>query len=384
MIRVGIDASNIISGGGLTHLVEILNNVQIDKVGIDSIEVWASQNTLSFLPEKEGVVLRHHPWLDQNLLKRGLWQRFKLTAVARDHYDLLFVPGGSYLGSFRPFVTMNRNLQPFDQDAIDRYSWSPQKLRIQLLSVIQKYTYKQAEGVIFLSDEARKITLENLDRVSFDTRIVPHGIAQKFFKKPRIQKPIGEYSFTSPMRLLYVSTINLYKHQWNVIETVAHLREKGYPVVLDLIGNIKNKQAGKRFWDAVKKYDPNNEFIFYHGSRDQDQLIKDYHNADIAVFASSCETFGQILLESMASGLPVACADRSAMPEILQESGVYFDPENVSSLIDALEKYIGDTELRNKMAHSAYKRARNFSWDKCAEDTFSYLSQITKQYYSTN
>jgi glycosyltransferase involved in cell wall biosynthesis len=255
------------------------------------------------LPEKEGVVLRHHPWLDQNLLKRGLWQRYKLTAVARDHYDLLFVPGGSYLGSFRPFVTMNRNLQPFDQDAIDRYSWSPQKLRIQLLSIIQKYTYKQAEGVIFLSDEARKITLENLDLVSFDTRIVPHGIAQKFFKKPRIQKPIGEYSFTSPMRLLYVSTINLYKHQWNVIEAVAYLREKGYPVVLDLIGSIKNKQAGKKFWDAVNTHDSNKEFVFYHGSRDQDQLINDYHNSDIAVFASSCETFGQILLESMASGL---------------------------------------------------------------------------------
>ena len=47
----------------------------------------------------------------------------------------------------------------------------------------------------------------------------------------------------------------------------------------------------------------------------------------------------------MASGIPIACSNRGPMPEILRDGGIYFDPENVDSIKDALELMINDTEM---------------------------------------
>lgn len=379
MSRVGIDASNIISGGGLTHLVEILNNVQIGKTNIDSIEVWASQNTLSYLPEKEKIILRHHPWLDQSLLKRGLWQRYKLTAVARDHYDLLFVPGGSYLGTFRPFVTMNRNLLPFDDEVRKRYGFSKQFLRLYLLEKMQSRTFRKSDGVIFLTQEALRLTEQKIGRAVENSRIIPHGISKKFYQLPREHDPIRLYSKQRPFRILYVSSVTVYKHQWKVIEAVNRLRNDGLPVVLDLVGPITTPQGKRLLNNAMEQYDPDREYVYFHGKKNHDELLDFYRQANLFVFASSCETFGQILLEAMASGLPISCSDRSGMPEVLKDCGLYFDPEDPSSIYKSMKQFISSVGLREKMSTAAYQEAKSYSWEQCAQNTFQFITEVYKQ-----
>ena len=58
------------------------------------------------------------------------------------------------------------------------------------------------------------------------------------------------------------------------------------------------------------------------------ELHSEYKDADLGVFASSCENLPIILIEKMASGLPIACSNKGPMPEVLGSAGVYFDPEN--------------------------------------------------------
>ena len=79
-----------------------------------------------------------------------------------------------------------------------------------------------------------------------------------------------------------------------------------------------------------------------------------YQKADIAVFASSCETFGQILIEYMAAGLPVACSNKSAMPELLGDAGVYFEPEQPEDIARVLHEMVISPNLRAKKAKASY------------------------------
>ena len=58
-----------------------------------------------------------------------------------------------------------------------------------------------------------------------------------------------------------------------------------------------------------------------------DDLHQKYLDADLGLFASSCENMPNILLETMGAGLPIACSNRQPMPEILKNGGEYFDPE---------------------------------------------------------
>lgn len=375
-MRIGIDGSNISSGGGVTHLSEILNALDLSEFGIQEIEVWSIQGTLSKILERDGITLKNDPVIESNLINRLYWQQKKLSDIASERYDILYVPGGSYLGSFQPFVTMNRNLQPFDIETRRRYNLSFQKMRLSLLEKVQAKTYRNAAGVIFLSREAKELTTKKIGNRIENTEIVPHGIANKFFKEPGKIQSNDSYSFDKPFEFLYASRINVYKHQWNVIEAIKKLREEGYPIVLKLVGNIENKQSEKLFSVARKRFDPKNEFVMHYGRTTQEELLKFYHSADAFVFASSCETFGQVLLEAMASALPIACAERSAMPEILKDNGVYFNPEDPISIAASLRKLMESKALREELSILAYKEARTYSWKRCAEQTFGFIKEV--------
>ena len=81
----------------------------------------------------------------------------------------------------------------------------------------------------------------------------------------------------------------------------------------------------------------------------------------------------------MAAGLPTACSECSAMPEILSNTGLYFDIHDTNSIVEVLYRLIKSPELRTKKAKVAHKIAKNYSWDKCANDTFGFFANIVKK-----
>ena len=126
----------------------------------------------------------------------------------------------------------------------------------------------------------------------------------------------------------------------------------------------------------ITKYPELKNKVKYYGEVDYYELPKHYKQADIFVFASLCETFGIILLEAMASGLPIACSNRSSMPDLLGNAGVYFDPNEAKSIKDALTTLIQDKKMSDALAFKASERTKSFSWDRCANETFAYLTEL--------
>jgi glycosyltransferase involved in cell wall biosynthesis len=374
-MRVGIDASNIRVGGGVTHLIELLKAAKPEEYGIYRVVVWTNQKTLNQLPAKPWLETVRVPFLDRGLPLRLYWQKCKLPNLAKHNCDVLFVPGGNYSGSFRPFVTMYRNMLLFETAEMRRYGISRTFFRLVLLRIAQQSTFEQADALIFLTKYAREIVQNCLGELPRDNTIIPHGVNEQFRRKPSLQKEISEYSLANPFRLLYVSIVDLYKHQWYVVEAVAQLRDEGIPIAIELVGSAY-PPAWKRLQKVIDNVDPTGECIRYLGSVPYSELPTLYHNADAFVFASSCENMPNILLEAMASGLPIACSKRSPMPEILDDAGLYFDPEKPTEIADALRTLIKDSSVRKTLAMKAYNRALNYSWERCAQETFSFLAQV--------
>jgi glycosyltransferase involved in cell wall biosynthesis len=374
---LGINASNIRHGGGVTHLVELLHAANPSKYGFDKVIIWGSSTTLNKIPEREWLLKVDDPLLNQSLLYRVYWQRFRLNRlVVQAGCDLLFVPGGSDASSFQPIVTMSQNLLPFEWQELRRYGWSLMTLKLLILRITQSRTFLKASGVIFLTEYAKSKVLEVIGDIHGENRVISHGINTRFFTLPRPQLQPNEFNVQYPCRIIYVSIIDVYKHQWHVAKAVAALRAEGMPIILDLIGSPGS--ATKRLAKTIKEIDPNRIFIHYHGAIPYEKLHEFYTSANIGVFASSCETFGQILTEAMSAGLPLTCSNLSAMPELLGDSGVYFDPEQPTEIANAIRQLFYSAELRAELAISAYQKAKLYSWDRCANETFEFLEIVAK------
>jgi glycosyltransferase involved in cell wall biosynthesis len=379
-LTVCIDATNLRRGGGVTHLVEMLSIVSPRSYGITKVVVWGGVDTLNIIPDRKWLEKINPSELNRGLFKRTYWQRFKLADAARAvSCDVLFAPGGSYSANFHPVVTMSRNMLPFEWAELRRYGWSRLALKLLLLRWVQSRTFHRADGMIFLTEYARQGVLKVTGPLSASTAIIPHGLNSRFQIAPKAQRPISEYSHTKPYRVLYVSIIDQYKHQWHVVEAVAALRQEGYPLVLDLIGPAYTP-ALARLQETLARLDPEGSWVRYHGAIPFEALHQHYADADAGLFASSCENMPNILLETMASGLPVACSNRGPMPEVLGDDGVYFDPEQPRDIARALHELLDSPQLRTELAHASYERAQQFSWQRCADETFGFLAAVAKQW----
>lgn len=81
----------------------------------------------------------------------------------------------------------------------------------------------------------------------------------------------------------------------------------------------------------------------------------------------------------MSFGLPIACSNLGPMPEVLGEAGVFFDPLDPDSIAEALKKLILDTNLRERLSTAAQERAKLYSWQASAWNTFGLLHEIGKR-----
>ena len=91
-----------------------------------------------------------------------------------------------------------------------------------------------------------------------------------------------------------------------------------------------------------------------------------YALADAVVFPSLYEGFGLPVLEAMARGVPVACSDRSSLPEVAGDAALLFDPEDVDAIRQALERLLRDPALADRLREAGRARAATFTWKRTA------------------
>jgi glycosyltransferase involved in cell wall biosynthesis len=377
-MHLAIDASNIRQGGGVTHLAQLLSAANPVDSGITAVTVWACAATSAQLPAPPWLTKLSPAWTEAGLFKRMLGQQLMLgREMASRSCDVLFSPGGTApLRAGLPVVTMSQNMLPFEPEEAIRFGrWSWMRLKMWLLRQSQGRSFKQADGLIFLTQYARGRVCRWLGRGQGLHALIPHGIEPRFAAYPKPQRTLNNYSFERPFAFLYVSILMPYKHQIEVARAASVLRQAGCPVRVKFIGADWGRY-GQEFRKALRQLDPGEEFLVWPGAMPFSSLHSEYQDADAFVFASSCENLPNILIEAMAAGLPIACSKSGPMPEVLGNAGVYFDPMQSQDIAKAMRTLVDSAELRERLAVRAKELSCAYSWKRCAIDTFEFIAAV--------
>ena len=94
-----------------------------------------------------------------------------------------------------------------------------------------------------------------------------------------------------------------------------------------------------------------------------------YALADVFVFPSLHEGFGLPVLEAMRRGVPVACSDRSSLPEVAGDAALLFDPGDARAITAAIERVLGDRAEAARLRAAGIARAALFTWAATARGT---------------
>ena len=245
---------------------------------------------------------------------------------------------------------------------MERYKYSLAWLRLYVIKYVQAWSLKRSNSVVFLTKYASKIIQDftgPLEKYCY----IPHGVGSNFHKERKL-KNFPNY-LNDSIKCIYVSNIAPYKHQKHVIRALKALRKKGYKISLELVGE------NMKYINSIKKEIAyQDDWIKMYGHVDQRELPNLISDSDIFIFASSCENMPNTLVEGMAIGIPIACSNRGPMPEILENGGLYFDPEDNLSIYKSIEEIILNHNLRKQIASEAKKLSKQYSWKKCSDKTF--------------
>jgi glycosyltransferase involved in cell wall biosynthesis len=168
--------------------------------------------------------------------------------------------------------------------------------------------------------------------------------------------------------LLAVSDIYVQKNFKNLLLAMSelipnnpdiHLKIAGRPIDLEYVQELEAIVREKKLQDHVT----------FLGGLDVDALIILYQECGLFVFPSTVETFGNPLVEAMACGAPIASSNAAAMPEVLGDAGLYFNPNEVDDIRKTISKLLMDQDLRHSISQLAEARSHEFSWEKTEDKT---------------
>lgn len=371
MYKIHIDATNIKAGGGLTHLKKIVENNSLDNESINLI----GGNWLNAIDDRKNVSKDIYAKEFSNIFNQEFFKIFKLKSILNKG-TISFIPGGTFSSKIVNYISMSQNMLVFEKDERNRFPKSFTWLRYLLLEKLQVKSFKNSKGVIYISEYAKNY-IEN--KYPFlkqkKSTVIYHGISDDFRQKPKTQENIKQYSATKPLKISYVSIINYYKHQWNVIEAVKKLKSEGFSISLDLIGPMY-EPVREKFESSLIGTE---SYIYYKGKVDYEEMSNTYKKSDLFIFASTCENMPNILVEAMSAGLPILSSNYGPMPEILKDGGIYMDPTILESIYIKLKEMLLDEKLRAQVAQKAYQYSQDFSWEKTSKETFAFIKEVAQE-----
>jgi glycosyltransferase involved in cell wall biosynthesis len=112
------------------------------------------------------------------------------------------------------------------------------------------------------------------------------------------------------------------------------------------------------------------------GVLDNEELQAVYWAADVLVFPSLWEGFGWPPLEAMASGTPVVCSDRGSLGEVVGDAALIVNPDEPQAIAEGIARVLDEEQLRQSLVLKGLQRAKLFTWERAAEQTFQVYREV--------
>jgi glycosyltransferase involved in cell wall biosynthesis len=364
--KVLINGLHAKSGGGVTYLRNILPFFAADGAIETHLCIHESQSDL-FSDVADGIVL-HTMNFRSGFWRLPFYEQVLVPLLARDiaatvtfspsNYGPLFAPGQ---------ITMLRNALgvAFVENRVS-------KIAYWVIVYIGTFlSMARSREVIAVSDFILHTTGKMLSQLFADKFLVIHHGVSDIYAPPQEGQERENF-------ILAVSDIYVQKNFGPLLLSIDRIRKK-YPDVLLKIAGRKLDQGYFDDLQQIIKDRGMQDNVSFLGSVTQGELSTLYRNCRFFVFPSLVESFGNPLVEAMASGAPIATSNTAAMPEVVGRAALLFNPASVPEMASALERLYEDEELRDNLSKKSLQRAQSFSWSKTASATLDVIKNVATE-----
>ncbi len=232
-----------------------------------------------------------------------------------------------------------------------------------------KWYYRNCRHLYVPTEQIRDILVSN--GIETEMLLWPRGVDTTVFRPERRSMHWRrEQGFDDDdVVISFVSRLVWEKGLHVFADALKILRERGVRHRALVVGDgpVRAELAASLGQDAVMT-----------GHLNGAELATAYASADIFCFPSETETFGNVTLEAMASGVPTVCADAPGSSSLVVdgETGYLCEGRNAVAFADALEKLVLHRGLRYRMGDAALARARTYDWDVVLARMSGYYDQV--------
>jgi glycosyltransferase involved in cell wall biosynthesis len=198
--------------------------------------------------------------------------------------------------------------------------------------------------------------------------VVPQGLGATPRAEPAPEADVrGRFDLEDRRVALSVSAKRPHKNLARLLEALALLPLERRPLLV-IPGYPTWYEAELRDRAAELGVDGDVRFLDWIEAGELEAL---YGLADCFVFPSLYEGFGLPVLEAMSRGVPVACSNRSSLPEVAGDAALLFDPDSPRAIADAIERLLVDEALAARLREAGRAQAARFTWEATARGTLA-------------
>ncbi|MGX5688043.1 glycosyltransferase family 4 protein [Arcticibacter tournemirensis] len=243
-----------------------------------------------------------------------------------------------------------------------------------LVADSQKSFYNQCD-LVYVPSESISSELVEMGINERLLKLWKRGLDANLFSPDKKDlKAIQKITRNSRPSILFASRLVWEKNLETLFEIYDEINEKGIAVNLLVAGDgIARKACEERMPEA-----------FFLGHKDHQELAVIYASADIFLFPSVSETYGNVVLEAMASGIPCVIADGGGSADFINHrvNGFKCDPYNAGDYAEKIEILLSDKTLRDRFITEGLALSRSCSWDQLVNIYFDDLKKLSEYHVS--
>ena len=245
------------------------------------------------------------------------------------------------------------------------------KLISERYRVLARSVVRRSDLVITGSSSSRDDIAELLGVDPARIRVTPYGVEPAFAPREADPDELERRFGVRPPFVLCVGTLEPRKNLAGAVRAFERVQDDFPEHTLAIIGGRGWKQAEVE--QAMAGTDARMVRTGYVADEDLPLL---YSAADLFLFPSFGEGFGFPVLEAMACGTAVVAGDTTSVPELAGDAALLVDPGSVEAIADAIRAVLGDESTRERLSAAGLERSRDFSWERCAEQTVAVYREL--------
>jgi glycosyltransferase involved in cell wall biosynthesis len=366
-LRVLVNGIHAKSGGGVTYLRNIMPLLAAD----DELELHLFIHRDQFalfgtIHERVRIHLLDFP---PGFFTNLLWEQLALPIFARVMRVDVTLSLANYgpLAAPAQIIMLRNSLAVVGKETrlLKRLYW----VGLTVMTALSLFASRRAIAVSRYARSALSFGLG--DRLQNKVAVVYHGVNEVF--RPALTARSGDY-------LLAVSDIYVQKNLHTLVRALAVVRRSFPDIVLKIAGRPIDAEYMAELESVIAKEGLGGAVEFL-GPCSTEQLLRLYQNCKLFVFPSTVETFGNPLVEAMACGAPIASSNSAAMPEILGNAAVFFDPLDADDMAGRIRMLLADDGARERLARNSLMRAQRYSWQLTALQTADVIKSVVPERY---